>query len=226
MLRSCYSVDMDFTGQGTDTQRVRWFFCDPDAKNMPFPTCFASGNWASERANWDGPGEVLSSDRPWANGSNYSDNTGVFPPVGTPEQFLYGIGATPDSPFPPPTGSQLSLAFPPVTCQLVMAGFYQWDDTFFIIAQVPLDVRRGRIGKVTISPDPVFAFPDFLITYDLSGAAPVITLTDPIDGVVFLPVISFNPSGGDWGTVQYNRPLFGQVDPTANFGCHFLVVPG
>lgn len=47
---------------------VRWFFADADAPWLEAPTLFGSGNWASSKGGWFGPGEVQGAARPWYNG--------------------------------------------------------------------------------------------------------------------------------------------------------------
>jgi len=47
---------------------VTWYFCAETAKTLPFKTRFGSGNWASDRLVWPGPGEVLDAPRPWSDG--------------------------------------------------------------------------------------------------------------------------------------------------------------
>ncbi len=48
---------------------VRWFFCAPDALELPGPTAFASGNWAPSNEEWEGVGEVQGARRPWVDGT-------------------------------------------------------------------------------------------------------------------------------------------------------------
>jgi len=55
---------------------VQWFFTEPGAKVFPGHHVFASGNWASSRDGWNGPGEVLGAARPWRNGSNLGNMNG------------------------------------------------------------------------------------------------------------------------------------------------------
>lgn len=47
---------------------VRWFFCDPTAKLLGTYSRFSSGNWASQKDSWPGPGEVLGATREWSDG--------------------------------------------------------------------------------------------------------------------------------------------------------------
>lgn len=48
---------------------IRWFFAEENAKLFPGHTVFGSGNWASDKLSWPGPGEVLGAPRPWRDGS-------------------------------------------------------------------------------------------------------------------------------------------------------------
>ncbi len=57
MLRSCYRTRMRVTKESTQLASVRWFFCAPDAKPLPFMTPFSSTNWSTEQCFDDGPGE-------------------------------------------------------------------------------------------------------------------------------------------------------------------------
>lgn len=69
LLRSCYETEMRFWSDSSLSIPVRWFFADADAKIFPGHHRFASGNWASDRDNWPGPGEVLGAPRTWSNGN-------------------------------------------------------------------------------------------------------------------------------------------------------------
>lgn len=68
---------------------VRWYFAADDALPLPVPTRFGSGNWASQKYDWPGPGEVLPRNRRWVNGSRNPRYTGQFQ-CGTDGQFLDG----------------------------------------------------------------------------------------------------------------------------------------
>lgn len=68
LLRSCYSTEMRFWTDNALSIPVKWFWCDPGAKIFPDHHLFGSGNWASDRFNWDGPGEVLGAKRPYSKG--------------------------------------------------------------------------------------------------------------------------------------------------------------
>jgi hypothetical protein len=69
LLRSCYTTKMRFWRDAATEVGVRWFFCAPDAEVFPYDTVFGSGNWASDRFDWPGPGEVLGAARDWSNGA-------------------------------------------------------------------------------------------------------------------------------------------------------------
>ena len=47
---------------------VTWYFCGEDAQVFPHYTRFASGNWASSKIEWFGPGETSWRPRPWSDG--------------------------------------------------------------------------------------------------------------------------------------------------------------
>jgi len=69
LLRSCYSTEMQFFDGVDHPIPVKWFFCEEGAQPFPHWHRFGSGNWASERANWFGTGEILEAPRPWRDGS-------------------------------------------------------------------------------------------------------------------------------------------------------------
>lgn len=68
LIRSCYTTFMRFWKDDPTEVKVRWFFCDGSAKIFPGHHLFGSGNWASDRFDWPGPGEVLDAPRVWDNG--------------------------------------------------------------------------------------------------------------------------------------------------------------
>lgn len=69
LVRSCYTTTMRFFRDDPLEIKVRWFFADEEADVFPHHHLFGSGNWASDRFNWPGPGEVLDAPRPWADGA-------------------------------------------------------------------------------------------------------------------------------------------------------------
>jgi hypothetical protein len=109
LLRSCYETDMAFfpAALGT-TVRVRWYFAPDGAQPLPFPTRFASGNWASSKLfPWPGPGEVQGASRPWRSGATLPEALGQVP-CGSAGQFLNGTA------FPPVVEPRLPDGLP--TC--------------------------------------------------------------------------------------------------------------
>jgi len=68
LLRRCYTTEMRFFKDNPLEIKVRWYWCADQAEIFPFHTRFGSGNWASERFDWPGPGEVLGAARPWNDG--------------------------------------------------------------------------------------------------------------------------------------------------------------
>lgn len=68
LLRSCYTTFMRFFRDNALEIKVRWFWADEEADVWPGHHLFGSGNWASERFDWPGPGEVLDAPRPWDDG--------------------------------------------------------------------------------------------------------------------------------------------------------------
>lgn len=68
LLRSCYETDMQFYEPPGQPVKVKWWFCRPDAKVLPYYTRFASGNWASSRDDWTGLGEIQGATRFWSDG--------------------------------------------------------------------------------------------------------------------------------------------------------------
>ena len=76
-MRSCYETDMVFR-VGDPPVRVRWYFAEPGAKQLPYRHHFASLNW--ERPVDDlspGLGEDPTATRVWYNGANFVGATGV-----------------------------------------------------------------------------------------------------------------------------------------------------
>lgn len=70
LVRSCYTTKMRFFTDNDLGIPVKWFFAEPDAKVFPAHHLFGSGNWASDKFGWNGPGEVLGAPRKWSNGAN------------------------------------------------------------------------------------------------------------------------------------------------------------
>lgn len=78
-MRSCYQTSMRFFVDDPLEIDVRWYFCDVNAKALPFPTPFGSGNWASSRVGWSGVGEVEDAAREWVDGSKPPFDGTVLP---------------------------------------------------------------------------------------------------------------------------------------------------
>jgi len=113
LLRSCYKTEMRFFRDDPLAIKVRWFWCDEEAEVFPFWNRFASGNWAGDKFNWDGPGEILGSPRIWDPGAPVEGLIGDHfcgPPVSYVEGDIYPgrpLNALPDgrcaccTPLPP-----------------------------------------------------------------------------------------------------------------------------
>lgn len=72
---------------------VTWWFCEDKAKVYPGYTRFASGNWASDKFGWPGPGEILGAPRPWSDGEPPGPN-----PIDLPDwTFVEGFTAAANS---------------------------------------------------------------------------------------------------------------------------------
>lgn len=98
LLRSCYSTKMRFyrDAPGVETM-VDWFFCEPDAKFLPFRTVFNSGNWWSDKTTSPPLGEVAGAPRPWRNGQPPAPYDGQAP-CGNDQKFLEGDALPPNPP--------------------------------------------------------------------------------------------------------------------------------
>lgn len=68
LVRSCYKTKVRFFKDSDIEVSIRWFFCNPTAKLLGIYSRFSSGNWASQRDSWPGPGEVLGASREWSDG--------------------------------------------------------------------------------------------------------------------------------------------------------------
>lgn len=89
-VRSCYSTRVRFFRDSDLEVTVRWYFCKPGAAIFPHYTLFGSGNWASDKFNWLGPGEVEETPRPWNNGATpaWADGQRF---CGRPDQYADGL---------------------------------------------------------------------------------------------------------------------------------------
>jgi len=69
MLRSCYTVDMQFDAAGEIVRKVRWYFVPDDTPSFPYPQKFGSQVWQWRGFDPGGIGELATSERVWSNGS-------------------------------------------------------------------------------------------------------------------------------------------------------------
>jgi hypothetical protein len=155
MLRSCYSTTMRFFPDSDLEIPVRWFFCDDNAKDFPAWTRFASGNWAPERSDWIGPGEVLDSPRPWADGSPPPFD-GTVAPGFTGQTFVGSLEAFGDGvPYPATSAggrndgscSVCAGGLPAALCAL-MAPWANSDLVLTIVrVDNPLSPPVGTVGQ-------------------------------------------------------------------------------
>jgi len=98
IIRTAYTREVSFFKNRPDIKvRVRWYRCKDTAKNFPAYTRFASGDWAYEKADWPGVGEVLDSKRVWNNGATPATANGQnF--CGTLQEFAEGLEYPPGGP--------------------------------------------------------------------------------------------------------------------------------
>lgn len=73
LLRSCYSTIMAIHNNAPTQIPIFWYFVPDGTPIFPGYTLFASGNWASSKDGWFGPGEVQGAPRPWRDGSGPTD---------------------------------------------------------------------------------------------------------------------------------------------------------
>jgi hypothetical protein len=99
LLRSCYRTKMRFFSDSDIETEVVWYFTEPGAQVLPFYTRFASGNWATERVEWPGVGEVLFAPRPYSKGENPGRYFGERY-CGSPQHFAAGQPLPPARPVP------------------------------------------------------------------------------------------------------------------------------
>jgi hypothetical protein len=204
LIRSCYYVDMSMFSNRPDLiTRVRWFFADDNALPLPFPTCFGSGNWASQDRLWEGPGEALPRHRRYNRGSNVPFYGGQHA-CGTADQFsqgtLYPPGAFPRNPegvpdcclaSPPPPPP------PPLTCAQVW-GFMPGN---------PPNVTLNITGLTTDPVDPSYC--------DLTALDGIHVLGQVFMSPCFyqVPIAGFNLAmvfGADGSVVlEYYDPISG-----------------
>jgi hypothetical protein len=68
LLRSCYRTKMRLFADSDQEVNIRWFWVPPHAEVYPGYHPYGSGNWASSKEGWTGPGEVSGVPRTWYNG--------------------------------------------------------------------------------------------------------------------------------------------------------------
>lgn len=101
-LRSCYSTQFRFFSDRLDVlSDVAWYFCEPGAKPLPFPTIFGSNQWCNfQKEPTPILGEVIGAPRPWRDGSPPPlALTGL--PCGTAADFAAGNPSPPLVPIVP-----------------------------------------------------------------------------------------------------------------------------
>jgi hypothetical protein len=169
LLRSCYTTAARFFSEDPETQvMIRWFFCDEDAKALPYPTSFNSSNWDSVKGIDPDVGELRSVKKKWVDGSP--------PPWGpTPVTchsmashwpdpvFLQVINASPTELDPPffVNGQVLPLFREPL-------GADVWD----ILAPFPSLVAGGSDVELQIGCNlPPFFLPGLSLVYSFAGQA-------------------------------------------------------
>ena len=81
LLRSCYKTEMRFWPGGPG-RLIRWYFCKPNTKVLPFSTTFCSRNWSKQDSPWPEIGEIEGSPRVYDKGT---------PPGNSPTYQLYGL---------------------------------------------------------------------------------------------------------------------------------------
>jgi hypothetical protein len=97
LMRSCYSVNMQFDTEGTIIRQVKWYFAAPDAKVFPVPHSFGSSIWLQRGSENLGLGEVWNSKRPYYRGARPFPAKGMGSTCGQQDWFVSGVPAgTPD----------------------------------------------------------------------------------------------------------------------------------
>jgi hypothetical protein len=89
-LRSCYETDCLFAPGQTTPSRIRWYFVDDDAAQLPFGTIFTPNIWLDVPEGDQLLGEVPGAARTWTDGSAPYPVAGTGPPCGTAAQFQGG----------------------------------------------------------------------------------------------------------------------------------------
>lgn len=174
LLRSCYETEMRMYRDSDVSFPVRWFFVDDDAKNFPEHTLFGSGNWASDRNDWPGPGEVLGAPRTWVDGAPipFLDGQKYAGPL---DGFMRGVAY----PGVPLHGSELggccacSLLYCSCAAQIDALGF---PDTIYL--RIVSFVVSGPLNPYVVGQR--FTFTRIPHTYTWDGPTlPACTLADP-----------------------------------------------
>jgi hypothetical protein len=205
MLRSCYSTRMRFFRNRPDvTTLVHWFFCEPDAGILPFPTVFNSGNWWSDKTIDSPLGEVRGDPRPWRNGQPPAPYEGVQP-CGTAEEFFRG---TADPPVPPIERLANGM---PVCCAPEVGGLL-YEGSSEVLIQAEQQVRRAilidiyRVGTGPPAAPAVAAVPALIAEeYGLGcfrpGAAGDVPYTYTHTLLIPVPFVDIRGgyNGGAWG---------------------------
>lgn len=78
VLRACYRTRMRFFRDSDLEIPVTWYWCEEGALPFPGHTVFGSGNWATSRDDWVGPGEVGGAPRPFYDGHEPLNWVGNF----------------------------------------------------------------------------------------------------------------------------------------------------
>jgi hypothetical protein len=104
MLRSCYTVNMQFDADGTMIRPVRWYFCREGALPLPYSHLYGSANWLTVPRQNTGIGERWDSPRAYNNGQAPVGASGQTGPCGPQDWWENGV--PPDAP-PLPLDTQL-----------------------------------------------------------------------------------------------------------------------
>jgi hypothetical protein len=71
LLRSCYTITMQFDQAGTIKVPVTWYFCADGASVFPGEHLYGSSNWQPDgQSDFPGPGEVWQTNPPYSKGAN------------------------------------------------------------------------------------------------------------------------------------------------------------
>lgn len=111
VLRSCYTVDMQFDQAGLVVAPVTYYFAPPGAKFFPVPHAFCSANWVENSLAGPGVGELPTSARTYSNGALPAPFTGQGPPCAPLDWWTNGV----PSDAPPLTYDDRGL---PTCCQI------------------------------------------------------------------------------------------------------------